>query len=171
MTIDRAKGSAGRRLLRLARRGRRVRLADLRRFGSALRGHQRRSACRALVDGAIVVTTLERRGLKPLLAGLSPMADGDPADVRRIVQAVDAGLGLLPVAPTCLRRSVTLLRELNRCRMGATLNIGVRNGQSGVEAHAWIQVADEVVNDDPDVVRTYARLPMSRARQVQGIFS
>jgi hypothetical protein len=118
-----------------------------------------------------VVTTLERRGLKPLLAGLSPMAERDPADARRIVGAVDAGLGLLPVVPNCLRRSVTLLRELHRCRMGATLHIGVRNGKSGVEAHAWVEVADEVVNDDPDIIRTYARLPMNRAEQFQGNFS
>ena len=114
-----------------------------------------------------MVATLKLRGLAPLLRAPSGMPDGDPAEVRRISDAVDAGLGLLPVAATCLRRSVTLLRELHRLRMGATMHIGVRHGDGGVEAHAWLQVADEIVNDEPDVVATYTRLSMSRAERLQ----
>ena len=157
-------------LPRLARRGRRVRSADLGRFAAALRGPQRWSACRALVDGAIVVVTLERRGLTPLLQGPSGTPERDPGRARPIVAAVDAGLGLLPVAPTCLRRSVTLLRELRRRGMGATLHIGVRKTAGEVEAHAWVEVAGEVVNDDPDVVGTYLPMSTSRAEQFRANF-
>jgi hypothetical protein len=163
-------GRAVRALPGLARRGRRVRFADLTRFGSALRGRQRWSAVRAVVDGAYVIATLHLRGLAPLLRAPSGMPDGDPAEVRRIADAVDAGLGLLPVAPTCLRRSVTLIRELHRRQMGATMHIGVRQGDDAVEAHAWVQIADEVVNDEPDVVATYVRLSTSRAEQLQAKF-
>ena len=151
-------------------RGRRIRRADLRNFGVALRGPLRWSAVRAAVDGAYVFTTLQLRGLAPLLRAPSGKPDGDPAEVRRISGAVDAGLGLLPVAPTCLRRSVTLLRELHRRGMGATMHIGVRQGKDAVEAHAWVQIADEVVNDDPEVVATYTRLSTSRAEQLQANF-
>ena len=124
-----------------------------------------------MVDGAYVIGTLQLRGLAPLLRAPSGMPDGDPAEVRRIADAVDAGLGLLPVSPTCLRRSVTLIRELHRRQLGATMHIGVRQGEDGVQAHAWVQIADEVVNDDPDVVATYVQLSTSRAEQLQANFA
>ena len=57
-----------------------------------------------------------------------------------VAAAVDAGLGLLPMAPTCLRRSMTLLRELARLDLAAALHVGVRHQQARIEAHAWVQV-------------------------------
>jgi Transglutaminase-like superfamily len=171
VTIAPGIARAVRSLPRRALRGRLVRLADLRRFASAVRGPHRRSAVRAVVDGAIVVATLERRGLAPLLQGSSTLPEPDPAEVRPMVAAVDAGLGLLPVAPTCLRRSVTLLRELRRRGLGATMHIGVRKTENKVEAHAWVEVAGEVVNDDPDVVGTYVPLSTSEAEQFRSRFT
>ena len=72
--------------------------------------------------------------------------------------ALDAGLGLIPIAPTCLRRSMTLMRELSRLRLLATIHFGVRTVDGKVEAHAWVQVGDEVVNDDVSLTNTYAEL-------------
>jgi hypothetical protein len=161
--------TAGQRIRRAVRKvtsrdlGRLVTVADLRRFVAALRGPHRWSAVRAAGDGAYVMVTLERRGLAPLLQGPSGLPDGDVGEVRRIAAAVDAGLGLLPVSATCLRRSMTLLRELHRVGLGATLHLGVRPGSGAVEAHAWVQIGDEVVNDDPAVVATYVPLSTSRA--------
>jgi hypothetical protein len=80
--------------------------------------------------------------------------------VRRVSHAVDAGLAVLPMAFTCLRRSLVLLRELERRNLGATLHIGVRRRHGRMEAHAWVQVCDEVINDAPDVVRTYLPLAL-----------
>lgn len=170
MRTDRGRRLAARLGRRLVSRPRRVRLADLRRFVAALREPERWTACRAVVNGLIVVTVLERRGLRPLVQDAPVLPEGDPAGARPIAAAVDAGLGLLPVVPTCLRRSVTLLRELHRRRMGATLHIGVRRGEQEMQAHAWIEVAGEVVNDDPDVVATYAPLSTSRAEQFRAAF-
>jgi hypothetical protein len=65
---------------------------------------------------------------------------------------------VLPIAPTCLRRSVTLLRELNRLHLTATMHIGVRSIAGVLEAHAWVQAGDVVVNDDPEVTKTYVEL-------------
>jgi hypothetical protein len=136
------------------------------RFAAAVRSRERASALRAVVDGAFVTATLERRGLRPLLRDRSELPQGDPAGARRVADAVDAGLGVLPVAPTCLRRSVALLRELHRKRQGAVLHIGVRPGTGGIEAHAWVQVAGEVVNDDPKLVATYTQLAAGEAERL-----
>ena len=150
----------------LARRRRPVSRAELTAFSSALRGPQRISALRALVDGAIVAGTLERRGLRPLVRDRSDLPTAELWDARRVSAAVDAGLGVLPVKATCLRRSVTLLRELNRRERSAVLHIGVRTGPDGIEAHAWVQVGDQVVNDDPESTATYTELATGEAERL-----
>jgi hypothetical protein len=108
-----------------------------------------------VLDGARVVLVLKRRGLAPLLRDTPAAGLVDRAEARRIADAVDGGLGLLPARPTCLRRSVTLLRELHRCGLAGTLQIGVRSVDALVQAHAWVEVDGEVVNDDADLVSTY----------------
>jgi hypothetical protein len=82
----------------------------------------------------------------------------DPERAAAVSEAVDAGLGLVPMAPTCLRRSVTLARELDRLGLAGAIHIGVRHAGGAVEAHAWVQVGTSVVNDDPTLVATYAEL-------------
>jgi len=148
------------------RRRRRVPASDWRRFGRALLTRTRSATLRAVVDGAFVVLTLKRRGLRPLVRDPSAFPAADLNHARHIADAVDAGLAVLPVAPTCLRRSVTLLRELDRRRLGASLHIGVRSGDHGIEAHAWVQVGDDVINDDPVLVRTYEPLSVGVAEQL-----
>ena len=121
----------------------------VKRFVHQLSKRTRMSAVRAVADGCVVAVTMKRRGVRPLLSGLGNHGDViDPLQARRVAQAVDAGLGLVPARPTCLRRSLVLLRELRRFGLDATLHIGVRNENAVVLAHAWIQVGDEVVNDD-----------------------
>ncbi|MCW2666282.1 MAG: hypothetical protein JWN57_1244, partial [Frankiales bacterium] len=71
---------------------------------------------------------------------------------------VDAGLALLPADPTCLRRSVTQQRELDRLGLPSALHVGVRRVGDRTEAHAWLQVGSEVVNDQADVVGSYVEL-------------
>ncbi|MGY1812840.1 lasso peptide biosynthesis B2 protein [Blastococcus sp. SYSU D00820] len=154
-----------RRIGLLARRPRRVSSADVRRFVAALRRRRRWSACRSVWDGAWVTATLRRRGLRPLLRGRSELPTAAAEEAGPVVAAVDAGLGLLPVQPTCLRRSVTLLRELDRCGLGATLHIGVRRGPAGVEAHAWVQAGDTVLNDDAAAVADYVQLSVGDAER------
>jgi len=155
-----------RRMQALARRRRPVSAAELAAFLDALRGPQRISALRALVDGPVVTVTLERHGLRPLVRDRSDLPSADPDEARRVSAAVDAGLGVLPVKATCLRRSVTLLRELNRQERSATLHIGVRPGPGGIEAHAWLQAGDEVLNDDPDLTATYTGLAAGEAERL-----
>lgn len=135
-------------------------LKDVSRFLGHMRYPTRGSAVRAVIDGLTVSWTLKKRGIRPLLGAVaSRHARQDPDGAIKVTAAVDAGLGLIPLAPTCLRRSMTLMRELNRLELAATVHIGVRTtAAEKVEAHAWVQVGDVVVNDDPDLTRTYVEL-------------
>jgi hypothetical protein len=144
---------------------------DVARFLSALKGPDRLSTLRAVGDGGFVFLMLYRRGLRPLLRERPELPLAEPAGARRTAEAVDAALGLLPVAPTCLRRSVTLLRELNRRGTNATLHIGVRSTAGHVEAHAWVQTGDQIINDSPAVVDTYARIAAGDAERLLPTFS
>lgn len=133
--------------------------AEISCFLAQLRSANRRSAARTLVDGVFVIAILKTRGARPLFAprDVSTVAD-DPRRAVEVAAAVDAAFGLIPVSPTCLRRSVTLLRELHRLRLAATMHIGVRKVDDAVEAHAWVQAGEVVVNDDPEVTRGYVEL-------------
>lgn len=145
------------------------RIEDARRFLRQLRRSTRASAVRAVIDGLIVTVTLKRRGARPLLATATDATAGT-LDLPRSLQvsaAVDAGLALLPVAPTCLRRSLTLIRELDRLGLAAALHVGVRYVGEQAEAHAWVQVGDVVVNDDADVTEAYVELA---AGELQSLF-
>ncbi|MGY1739563.1 MULTISPECIES: lasso peptide biosynthesis B2 protein [unclassified Blastococcus] len=166
MTRPRLLGRAVRHVAR--RPVTRAALTDL---AAALQSRERVSALRAVVDGALVAAVLERQGVRPLLRDRSDLPQADPGDARRVAAAVDAGLAVLPVAPTCLRRSLTLLRELHRTGRGAVLHIGVRPGAGGIEAHAWVQVAGEVVNDDPALVGTYSELGAGEVERLMPRFS
>ena len=138
-------------------------IADLSRFVLAVRGPLRGSACRAIAIGAWVFVTLRRSGLRPLVQDRPDLPDGDPIRARHVATAVDAGLGLLPVRITCLRRSLTLQRELHRSGIRAALALGVRQRDGRVEAHAWIEVGGEVVNDPAELVATYRPLAVGDA--------
>ncbi|CAN5883696.1 hypothetical protein BH23ACT2_BH23ACT2_24780 [soil metagenome] len=132
---------------------------DLRTFARQLRGPHRVSALRAVADGLVVTVILRRRGVRFLLRERGRDVRAlDPARAGAVAGAVDAGMGLLPLAPTCLRRSLTLSRELHRLGLGGTIHLGVRELGGRVEAHAWVQVGDEVVNDDRGVVGGYTPL-------------
>jgi hypothetical protein len=128
-------------------------------FIGKLRSPSRRSAVRSLVDGVVVILTLRTRGARPLFKALTGRSGvQDPDRSVEVADTVDAALGLIPASPTCLRRSVTLLRELQRLHLDGTLHVGVRTGAGGLEAHAWVQTGDVVVNDDPGVTGGYVEL-------------
>ena len=137
---------------------RRPAAAAARRFAAGLLKPTRASVVRAALDGPVVAWTLRRRGLRRLLPGLAAGAHRDAERCRQVAAAVDDGLGILPMAPTCLRRSVTLARELRRLGLDGTVHLGVRHQGDRLEAHAWVQVGDQVVNDDPAVTGAYAEL-------------
>jgi hypothetical protein len=57
---------------------------------------------------------------------------------------------------TCLARSVVLAYLLERQGVPAKLRIGVRNGENGFEAHAWVEAAGVSLDEGPNVGERYA---------------
>lgn len=91
-----------------------------------------------------------RARLKPC-----PASAGAPhlaaADARHLARLVDAAARRLPGHPACLTRSVTLWYLLRRRALPAALRLGVRKAEGRLEAHAWVELGGEVVNDSADV--------------------
>jgi hypothetical protein len=142
-----------------ARQRRRPGRGEVVTFLNHMRKPTRGATLRGVIDGMYVSWVLKRRGVRTLFGSVgSPAARIDAESARNVATAVDAGFALLPLAPTCLRRSLTLMRELNRKDLAATLHFGVRNIGPKVEAHAWVQVEEVVVNDDPAITTTYSKL-------------
>lgn len=96
-----------------------------------------------------------RRPLKALLSdGRAPLDDEPRLET---ISRLTAGFAdLLPWDPAqgaCLYRAWLLRRILQSRRQGAVWVFGVKTWPFG--AHCWLQVADYVLDDDPDRVALY----------------
>jgi hypothetical protein len=60
-------------------------------------------------------------------------------------------------APNCLERSMTLWWLLRRDGIAGELHIGARKNGSRLEAHAWVELGGQVLNDSAEVHNHYAR--------------
>jgi hypothetical protein len=82
---------------------------------------------------------------------------------QRCEQSIDALCAAVDLASIfywkevlCLQRSAAATCLLRSCGVTACMVIGVRNFP--FKAHAWVEVADLVVNDKPDFCATYSVL-------------
>jgi hypothetical protein len=92
-------------------------------------------------------------------AGKAPSAL-QHALVERIAYAVPI-MGLrVPWRSDCVVQALAARRWLARRGIGSHLCIGVRNGEQGFQAHAWLKVGDRIVTGGD--VSSYAELPPSR---------
>lgn len=62
-----------------------------------------------------------------------------------------------PTRPNCLERSMTLWWLLCRDGVNGELHIGARKEDGKFEAHAWVELCGQVINDGAEVHRHYAR--------------
>ena len=61
--------------------------------------------------------------------------------------------------PACLVRSIALQRLLLADGIaGATIRVGVKQSEAGMDAHAWVELGDDVIGDTAAHVRQYAPL-------------
>lgn len=89
---------------------------------------------------------------------LRPARPAMPEDsvwlARRTARLV--GVAARYTGGTCLARSVVLACLLERQGVPAKLRIGVRNGENGFEAHAWVEAAGVSLDEGPNVGGRYA---------------
>ena len=62
-----------------------------------------------------------------------------------------------PTTPNCLERSMTLWWILRRAGVDGELHIGARKKDERFEAHAWVELRGQVLNDSAEVHHHYAR--------------
>lgn len=76
---------------------------------------------------------------------------------RRITRAVRSSELHGPATPNCLERSMTLWWLLRRDGIEGELHIGARKSGPLLEAHAWVELDGQVLNDSVEVHNHYAR--------------
>jgi hypothetical protein len=86
---------------------------------------------------------------------LEPAAQFDTA--KRIVRAVRSVELHGPVTSNCLVRSMVLWFLLRRAGIDGELHIGARKKGSQLQAHAWVELGGQVLNDSIEVHQHYAR--------------
>ncbi len=62
-----------------------------------------------------------------------------------------------PIAANCLERSMALWWLLRREGAAGELHIGARKERGRFEAHAWVEIGGQVLNDVAEVHQHYAR--------------
>lgn len=131
---------------------------------------QWRVVAASLVLVPAVRASLHLRGFGPtarVLARLSdrPASGALPRDPRSAAAAVAVVAGRSVVGTRCLGRSLVLWFLLRRRGVDAELVIGAAPpGGGSLHAHAWVEVAGEPVNDEPDVRARFGSfdLPLPR---------
>jgi hypothetical protein len=64
-----------------------------------------------------------------------------------------------PFSVTCLPRSLWLQRLLRERGLDSELCIGVKLDEGGFAAHAWVEWRSVLLNDTPEFVGVYSRMP------------
>ncbi len=113
---------------------------------------------------AITYAALELFGFKRLLDHIRRIALGTRADshspdkVRTWTLLFSAVARRMPLPLKCLGRSVALCWILRLRGVDARVHIGVRKEHDELNAHAWVQFGDCVINDAEDVSNRYTRV-------------
>lgn len=94
-----------------------------------------------------------QRPLYDLLARSRRLAERDPVLISRLTSAFVRRLPWDPRQGACLYRAWLLRRILEARGQNVDWVFGVRTWPFG--AHCWLQIADQVLDDDPDRVAQY----------------
>ena len=129
----------------------------------ALAPGDRRLLRRAFVALALVELGLRRAGVRGW-STRTPATNGRAVDAaallraRRYARFIDLAARHHPLRARCLHRSLALQGWLRREGLPSTLRIGVRREGGAMLAHAWVELAGQVVNDRPAAVAAFTPL-------------
>jgi hypothetical protein len=144
-------------------------MSALRRLGRwlALPRDDRRLLTRAVVSLALVDLGLRLLGFRRMVdrspTPTAPSAPG-PAEIAR-ARRYAAWLAVASrhhvVRARCLHRALALHGWLRRQGMPSELRIGVRKERGALAAHAWVELAGDVIDDRAEAVAAF--VPLARA--------
>jgi hypothetical protein len=101
------------------------------------------------------------RGVLEKFVANVPPATGDAAFrlalAREVTRLAEKAERRGPMRPNCLERSLVLWFLLRRRGLPAELRIGARKEEARFEAHAWVELEGQVLNDSEAVHKHYAR--------------
>jgi hypothetical protein len=106
---------------------------------------------------------LKLRGFGPTIrwigrrVRLVPQRAVEPATVPAAERAVATAAAFYPGRALCLEQSLVLYYVLRRQGVAVKYCHGIR--PHPFEAHAWIEYGGEVINDVPEHLKPFARLP------------
>ena len=101
-------------------------------------------------------------------AAMSPPA-ADLGRAKAIARLVGIASGHIPLAVTCLHRSLALWWLLRRNGIRCELRLGARAGADPFGAHAWVECAGVALNEDGANLATVPRRsPRPLSRSVPG---
>lgn len=131
---------------------------------AALPWQRRRLLAEALALMPLVVVSLGRFGLgrtgrllRRLGAARRP-SPGVEVDLAAMAWAARASARQGPWGAACLAESLVLWWMLRRRGVAADIRLGVAVPDRSPEAHAWVEVDGQPVNDTPEVVQRFRPL-------------
>ena len=114
----------------------------------------------------LVALTLRLGGFNRTQAILSRLTSPSPSSqapapnvtlqAKRIAHLVRLAARHSFIHANCLHQSLALWWLLRRRNIDSQLRIGVRKIEHRLEAHAWIELSGQVLNDSPDVNEHFA---------------
>ena len=122
---------------------------------------QRRFALRALIALPVANRLIRRRSFAvaeqwcadtPLLRATNT-ARLAPAQIGAAAQAAIAALR--PLGISCMPQAAVLRSLLCSAGFEAQIRFGVHRTADGLEAHAWVEVDGEPVNEPPDIAQRF----------------
>ncbi len=118
----------------------------------------------------ILILPMTHAGLKlfglnrllPRIQSLSPdireLPEPSLQEVQTYARLFSAVARRCPLPLQCLGRSVALCWLLRQQGIDATVHIGVRKENNALDAHAWVQSGNFVINDTENVAERYTRI-------------
>ena len=131
---------------------------------------------RAFLRVGAVDLALRRRGFRQVVAQAQPaptaverpviVTPDDLRRARRYARWIDSVSRHHVVRARCLHRSLALHLWLRGEGLPSELRIGVRKEADELRAHAWVQLAGQVINDWPAAVAPFRPLFTTAAPQL-----